>query len=119
MIGTSSYRREFQIKRIRPDLNCKLIRGNVDTRIKKMNEGLYDAIILSYAGIKSLLIENLITETFSTNELIPSAGQGIIALQSRNNDEEIISILKQTNDQETFQKATAERNVLKIFRRRL
>jgi hydroxymethylbilane synthase len=115
VIGTSSYRREFQIKRIRPDLNCKLIRGNVDTRIKKMNEGLYDAIILSYAGIKSLLIENLITETFSTNEMMPSAGQGIIALQSRNNDEEIISILKKTNDQETFQKATAERNVLKIL----
>ena len=54
IIGTSSYRREFQIKKIRSDLNCKLIRGNVDTRIKKLNDGLYDAIILSYAGIKSL-----------------------------------------------------------------
>ena len=56
IIGTSSYRREFQIKKIRPDLNCKLIRGNVDTRINKLNDGLYDAIILSYAGIKSLSI---------------------------------------------------------------
>ena len=51
VIGTSSYRREFQIKKIRSDLNCKLIRGNVDTRIKKLNDGLYDAIILSYAGL--------------------------------------------------------------------
>jgi porphobilinogen deaminase len=57
----SSYRREFQIKKIRSDLNCKLIRGNVDTRIKKLNDGLYDAIILSYAGIKSLSIEDKIS----------------------------------------------------------
>ena len=78
IIGTSSYRREFQIKKIRSDLNCKLIRGNVDTRIKKLNDGLYDAIILSYAGIKSLSIENKISEIFSTQEIIPSAGQGII-----------------------------------------
>ena len=54
IVGTSSFRREFQIKKIRKDLNCKLIRGNVDTRIKKLNEGMYDAIILSYAGIKFL-----------------------------------------------------------------
>ena len=53
-MGTSSYRREFQIKKIRPDINCKLIRGNVDTRIKKLKEGQYDAIILSLAGIKYL-----------------------------------------------------------------
>ena len=53
-IGTSSYRREFQIKKIRPGINCKLIRGNVDTRIQKLKEGIYDAIILSYAGIKFL-----------------------------------------------------------------
>ena len=56
-IGTSSYRREFQVKKIRPDLNYKLIRGNVDTRIKKLNDGLYDGIILSYAGIKLLNME--------------------------------------------------------------
>ena len=115
IIGTSSYRREFQIKQIRSDLNCKLIRGNVDTRIKKLNDGLYDAIILSYAGIKSLLIEDKITEIFSTQEIIPSAGQGIISLQCRNDDEEVISVLDKINDQETFQRAHAERNVLKVL----
>jgi len=115
IIGTSSYRREFQIKKIRSDLNCKLIRGNVDTRIKKLNDGLYDAIILSYAGVKSLRIENKITEVFSTQEIIPSAGQGIIALQCRNNDSEIISVLDKINDNETFHRANAERNVLKIL----
>ena len=115
VIGTSSYRREFQIKKIRTDLHCKLIRGNVDTRIKKLNDGLYDAIILSYAGIKSLTIEDKITEVFSTEEIIPSAGQGIIALQCRNNDDEIISVLDKVNDNETFKRAHAERNVLKVL----
>ena len=115
IIGTSSYRREFQIKKIRSDLNCKLIRGNVDTRIKKLNDGLYDAIILSYAGIKSLSIEDKITEIFSTQEIIPSAGQGIISLQSRNDDEDIISILDSINDQKTYLRAHAERNVLKVL----
>ncbi|MDC3257399.1 hydroxymethylbilane synthase [Candidatus Pelagibacter sp.] len=115
IIGTSSYRREFQIKKIRSDINCKLIRGNIDTRIKKLKEGLYDAIILAYAGIKSLTIEDEITEVFSTEELIPSAGQGIIALQCRDNDSEVISLLSKINNNETFQRAHAERNVLKVL----
>ena len=91
VIGTSSYRREFQIKKIRTDLNCKLIRGNVDTRIKKLNDGLYDAIILSFAGIKSLTLEDKISEVFSTEEIIPSAGQGVIAIQCREDDNQITS----------------------------
>jgi hydroxymethylbilane synthase len=115
IIGTSSYRREFQIKKIRSDLNCKLIRGNVDTRIKKLNDGLYDAIILSYAGIKSLSIEDKITEIFSTQDIIPSAGQGIISLQCRNDDKDIVSILDKINDQKTSLRAHAERNVLKVL----
>ena len=115
IIGTSSYRREFQIKKIRSDLKCKLIRGNVDKRIKKLNDGLYDAILLSYAGIKSLSIEDKITEIFSTQEIIPSAGQGIISLQCRNDDKDIISILDSINDQKTYLRAHAERNVLKVL----
>ena len=115
VIGTSSYRREFQIKKIRSDIDCKLIRGNVDTRIKKLNEGLYDAIILSYAGIKSLALEGNIVEIFSTKEIIPSAGQGVVALQCRENDEQINSILEKVNHQETHQRVSAERNVLKIL----
>ena len=115
IIGTSSFRREFQIKNIRKDLKCKLIRGNVDTRIKKLNDGLYDAIILSYAGIESLKLNNLISEIFSVSNLIPSAGQGIISLQCREDNDDIISILKKINHDETYQKANAERNVLKVL----
>ena len=115
IVGTSSYRREFQIKKIRQDLNCKLIRGNVDTRIRKLNEGMYDAIILSYAGIKFLKFENEISEIFSAEEIIPSAGQGVIALQCRENDDEIISILNKINHEETYKRAHLERNILKVL----
>ena len=115
VIGTSSYRREFQIKKIRTDLNCKLIRGNVDTRIKKLNDGLYDAIILSYAGIKSLTLEDKISEVFSTEEIIPSAGQGVIAIQCREDDNQITSLLKKINHEETYKRAHAERNILKVL----
>ena len=115
VIGTSSYRREFQIKKIRPDIKCKLIRGNVDTRIKKLKEGIYDAIILSYAGIKYLNYENEISEIFSAEEIIPSVGQGIIALQCRDEDKDTVSILKKINHLETYKRAHAERNILKIL----
>ena len=115
IIGTSSFRREFQIKKLRSDLACKIIRGNVDTRIKKLKNGDYDAIILSYAGIKNLNLENEIAEIFSTQEIIPSAGQGIIALQCREIDKDIISILKKVNHEETYKRAHAERNVLKVL----
>ena len=115
IIGTSSFRREFQIKKIRADINCKLIRGNVDTRINKLNNGQYDAIILSYAGIKFLRLSDQISEIFSVKEIIPSAGQGIISLQCRKDDSKIISILKKINHYETYQRANAERNVLKVL----
>ena len=115
IIGTSSFRREFQLKNIRKDLICKLIRGNVDTRIKKLNDGLFDAIILSYAGIQSLGLENKISQTFSTSEMIPCAGQGVIALQCRNDDEEIIELLGYVNHTATHNCVKAERNVLKII----
>ncbi len=115
IVGTSSYRREFQIKKIRPDLNCKLIRGNVETRIKKLNEGKYDAIILSFAGIKYLQLENEISEIFSIENLIPSAGQGIIALQCKEVDDEINHILKKINHEDTYKRAHSERNILKVL----
>ena len=97
VVGTSSFRREFQLKNKRTDLNFKLIRGNVDTRIKKLNEGKYDAIILSKAGIKSLNLMDHITEEFSTDDIIPSVGQGAIAIQCRSSDNDMIKLLKKMN----------------------
>ena len=115
IVGTSSFRREFQLKNKRSDLNYKLIRGNVDTRIKKLNQNLFDAIILSCAGINSLNLEEHISEIFSTDEIIPSAGQGVIALQCKSDDLLIKNILKKINDEKTFNGAQAERNVLKVL----
>ena len=115
IIGTSSYRREYQLQNIRSDLNYKLIRGNVDTRIKKLENGDYDAILLSKAGIEALGLDNKITQEFNTDELIPCAGQGIIAIQCRENDQEIINILEKINDNQSRIIANAERNVLKIL----
>ena len=115
IIGTSSFRREFQINNLRKDLKSKLIRGNVDTRIQKLKNKEYDAIILSLAGLNFLKLENQASQIFSTDEIIPSAGQGIIALQCRNDDDHIKSLLGKINDKETAIRAIAERNVLKVL----
>ena len=115
IIGTSSYRREFQIKKIRNDLESKLIRGNVDTRIRKLDEGQYDAIMLSYAGLDALSLNSRISQTFSVSEILPSAGQGIIALQCRSDDQEIKTTLNKINDHHTKLRALTERNVLKVL----
>jgi len=115
IIGTSSFRREFQIKRLKENISCKLIRGNVDTRIRKLKEGLYDAIILSLAGIQSLGLEKEITQIFLTDEIIPSAGQGIICAQCKENNPSIIELLNKINDSGTYKCAVAERDVLKIL----
>ena len=115
IVGTSSLRREFQLKKIRSDLNYKLIRGNVDTRIKKLNEKLYDAIILSYAGIHALKLDKNISQIFSTKEIIPSVGQGVVALQCRKNDSEMIKLLNNINHKPTNICITAERKFLKVL----
>ena len=115
IIGTSSYRREFQLKRIRNDLNYKTIRGNIDTRISKINNKDYDGIILAKAGIKSLDLDHLISQEFSTQEIVPSAGQGIVSIQCREDDKEIIKILNKVNDKISNISAQAERKVLKIL----
>ena len=115
IVGTSSFRREFQLKKIRSDLNYKLIRGNVDTRIKKLNDKLYDAIILSYAGIQSLKLDKNISQIFSTREIIPSVGQGVVALQCRKNDSEIIKLLDKVNHKLTNIRVVAERQFLKVL----
>ena len=115
IVGTSSFRREYQLRNIRSDLNYNLIRGNVDTRIKKLKNNEYDAIILSKAGIEALNLQNKITEEFEVEKLIPCAGQGIIAIQCKDNDNYILDLLEKINDTETRIIANTEREVLKIL----
>ena len=115
VIGTSSLRREFQLKHLRPDLKFKLIRGNIDTRIKKLDEDKYDSIILAKAGLVSLSIENRISEVFECRKIVPPAGQGTIVLQSREDDDKINSILSKINHFETSIEAKVERKILSVL----
>ena len=116
VIGTSSFRREYQLRNVRADLVYKLIRGNVDTRIKKLeNNNEYDAIILSKAGIDSLNLQNKITDEFDVAKLVPCAGQGIIAIQCNENNQDILRLIEKINDKQTRIIANTEREVLKIL----
>ncbi len=115
VIGTSSLRREFQLKHLRPDLKFKLIRGNIDTRIKKLDKDQYDSIILAKAGLVSLSIENRISEVFECRKIVPPAGQGTIVLQSREDDDKINSILSKINHFETSIEAKVERKILSVL----
>ena len=110
-IGTSSPRRTAQLLDYYKDLriNIKPIRGNIDTRLEKLDNGEYDAIILAEAGLQAL---NIARPTVKV-PTIPAVGQGVIALQTRKDDEETIKIVKQANHDKTFKQATIERAFLK------
>jgi len=109
IIGTSSLRRAVQIKRKRPDLVVKPIRGNIETRIKKIDED-YDAVVLARAGISRLKLDVNFTE-LSTDEFFPSPGQGALAIVARADDSETISLLKKIEDQNSRLEAEAERTL--------
>jgi hydroxymethylbilane synthase len=115
VMGSSSRRRDLQLKLINKDILVKNIRGNIDTRIQKLKDGLYDGIILALAGVKTLKLEEHIKYIFSAEEMLPAVGQGIIAVQCRKNDINIIKSLKKINSEETMQCAIAERSLLKTL----
>ena len=114
-IGSSSRRRELQLNKINKNISVVNLRGNIDTRIQKVEEKKLDAIILAAAGIKSLNLENKISLTFETNKVLPAVGQGIIAVQCRKNDRLIYDIIKKINDKETSLCAKAERTMLQTI----
>ena len=115
VIGTSSFRRAAQLNILKKDLNINLIRGNVDTRINKLEQKEFDAIVLSYAGIKTLGLEKKISQVFSVKEMLPCVGQGVIALQTRKNDKEILNLIYKVNNSTTFNCVNAERTMLKTI----
>tara|TARA_B100000780_G_scaffold270179_1_gene229682 strand:- start:343 stop:1275 length:933 start_codon:yes stop_codon:yes gene_type:complete len=115
LVGSSSKRRELQLKLINPNISVSNMRGNIDTRIKKLEEGKVDAIILAAAGIKSLNFENKIKQFFNVKEILPAVGQGVIAVQCRRNDNDIKNILQNISNKETMICASAEREMLRIL----
>ena len=114
-IGSSSRRRELQLKRINKNISVLNIRGNIDTRIQKLEDQKLDAIVLAAAGLKSLNLENKIGLAFDMNEILPAVGQGIIAVQCRKDNEFIKDIIKKINDNETSLCAIAERKMLQTI----
>ena len=114
LIGTSSIRREIQLKKIRPDLKFKSIRGNIATRIKKVLEGEYDGTILAMAGLKRLGIKN---DYFplEIGQMIPAIGQGIIAIVCKEKDQRNKNIVKSVTDQPTKFSAECERSFLRAL----
>ena len=111
-VGTSSLRRQAQLRHYRPDLDLRDLRGNVDTRLRKVESGEYDAIVLSKAGLDRLGWAQKITEALSTDISLPAVGQGAIAIESRLRDQETTDILGKLDDPETRTAIIAERALL-------
>ncbi len=111
-VGTSSLRRAAQLRSIRPDLEIENIRGNVDTRLRKLDEKQYDAIVLASAGLRRLGWENRIAELLDPSVMCPAAGQGALAVETRSDGGEAHEISKRLDHRETRSAVTAERAVL-------
>lgn len=115
VVGSSSCRRRAQLLSLRPDLTIKDLRGNVDTRIKKLIAGEYDAIVLAAAGLIRLGLTEHITEYFDTRKMLPSVAQGALILEARSNDSETVSLLKALNQTAVAQQVQAERAFTKTL----
>ncbi len=111
-IGTSSPRRLAQLKHLRSDLVFKDLRGNVDTRLRKLDEGQYDALVLACAGLRRLDRENRISAALSTQEMLPAVGQGAIAIEARAGDEDTAGLVGKLDHKFTRLACTAERSFL-------
>jgi len=114
-IGTSSFRRQAQLNLLRGDLKIVPMRGNIDTRIRKLKDKEFDAIVLSLAGIEMLNLKNEVKEIFTIEQMLPAIGQGAIALQCKKNDQKTLDILEKVNDKETYYCIQAERALLEAI----
>ncbi len=109
VVGTSSLRREAQIRAKRPDLQIKTLRGNVNTRLRKLDEGQYDAIILATAGLMRLKMNDRIASEITPEESLPAGGQGAVGIECRLDDTATLELLKPLHDPETAYRVIAER----------
>lgn len=110
-VGTSSLRRQVQISRLRRDLRVETLRGNVDTRVRKLKEGLYDAIVLAYAGVKRMGYEDEVSEVL--DYFVPAVGQGSLAVEVREGDERILELIRPLDHPESRISAECERAFLR------
>jgi hydroxymethylbilane synthase len=115
VVGTGSARRKAQLLGLRPDLDVRDIRGNVETRVGKQEAGQYDAIVLAQAGLTRLAIVPRVYERFPVERFVPAVGQGALAVQGRCEDEAVLEVVRPLQDQTTFQCVLAERAFLRRF----
>ena len=112
-VGTSSLRRAVQVAKSRPDLNVRPIRGNVETRVKKVISGEYDAVVLAEAGLTRIGMKDVIVERFGIRDFVPAPGQGAIAIVCRRDDRTLLSMLRQIEDLRSRAEVLAERALIK------
>jgi hydroxymethylbilane synthase len=113
VVGTGSVRRQAQILAARPDLKVRDIRGNVDTRLRKLDDGNYDAIILACAGLNRLGMQDRISSRLELNEMLPAPGQGALGLETRKNDKRVFEMIAFLNHRPTATAVLAERAFLR------
>ncbi|USD37417.1 MULTISPECIES: hydroxymethylbilane synthase [Ferrimonas] len=109
IVGTSSLRRQCQLRELRPDLKIRDLRGNVNTRLRKLDEGEYDAIILAAAGLKRLEFDHRITSFIESEQSLPANGQGAVGIEARLDDAELLELLSVLEHEETRARVIAER----------
>ena len=114
-VGTSSLRRQCQLRALRPDLELRDLRGNVNTRIRKLEEGEYDAIILACAGLERLGLDRYITQTLEPPQWLPASTQGTIGIQNRSGDDAVRALLKPLADVDAALQTRAERAVATVL----
>ena len=114
-IGTASLRRQALVKRLRPDVSVANFRGNVQTRLRKLDEGVVDGTLLALAGLKRLGLADVATQTLSANEFIPAVGQGIIAIEARADDDATRAALDSINHADSMTALLAERAFLAVL----
>ncbi len=115
VVGSSSLRRAAQIKRLRPDVEVVNFRGNVQTRLKKLESGIVDATLLAYAGLKRLGIEHEITSLIETSDMLPAVAQGAIGIEIKSDDDKARAAIAPLNDKQTEICVAAERAFLKVL----
>ncbi len=115
VVGTSSLRRMALIRALRPDIKIEGLRGNLDTRLKKLDDGLYDGIVLAAAGLKRLGLESRIRTTFSPEEMLPAAGQGALGIEVRSGRAEVVQVMQSLLHTPTWLAVSAERAVSRVM----
>lgn len=115
VVGTSSLRRMALVRALRPDLKIEGLRGNLDTRLKKLDDGLYDGIVLAAAGLKRLGLASRIRATFEPEEMLPAAGQGALGIEVRSGRSEVVQVLQSLLHTPTWLAVSAERAVSRVM----